>query len=223
MLVDPKWFGRLPPKEWKNYTYSTTKNFADFLNLSDISLFQRKIFIKDLICNKELSLTDGLVVLRSKLLTPTNDPQGGRKKDRQSTVAGAKQSPKKEPDLICDFYNRDGTTAEMCGNAACCISDYMAGRGFFYFSFLLGRETVAMAKNDKGKWGISLTGNPFPKGDFPFEFKGERYAYTLISSGVPHAVIECPLGGKVLDLQNPGELRPLAKKLRFQNPKSNQG
>lgn len=228
LLADQKCFGKAPPQEWQDHAHPTTKSFTDFLNLTNTTLSKRKIFMESLLSNKELSLTDGLVVVRPKALNPAeiHDLENGMKKiiqKEKTAAAGIKQSHKQEPNFICDFYNRDGSTAEMCGNAACCIADYMASMTGSCSSFRLGKETVAVIQNAKGKWGISFETHPSLEGNFPFEFKGRRYAYTLISPGVPHAVIECPLGNTELDLQNPSKLRPLSKKLRFHNPTSDQG
>ena len=192
LLVDHRWFGASPPAEWEEHSYKTKINFEDFLKLSAMPLAQRKHFIEKLISEKNLSLTDGLVILKQK------------------------------KNLSCDFYNKDGSTAEVCGNAACCISVYAESIGHPVSLFQMRKEEIKTVKNSKGQWGISLTTAPSVKGAFLFDFQGQAQTYTLISSGVPHGVIECPIEKKFFS-KIKTEFKFLAQSLRFQNPQDDKG
>ena len=176
LLADKKWFdGAEPPPEGE--AFKTEKSFEDFLNLSKSSLSQRKAFIKALLSDGELALSDGLLVLRPPL-----------KADKLKETKKAKEAV----DLACDFYNKDGSFAEMCGNAACCLAVYAKDRGLLVKTFRLGQETVKTAQSDQGEWGIALNYRPSAKRDFLHKFQRQNYSFTLISPGVPHAVIEWP-------------------------------
>ena len=114
----------------------------------------------------------------------------------------------------CDFYNRDGSQAEMCGNLSCCLILYATETGLTKnetFDFTVGKEKVKAFKHS-GKYWAGVT-NPAPvKSGFSIEFQGTKIPYSFISPGVPHGVLEWK---KQL---NPSLLRPLALKLRHNNP-----
>ena len=189
LLADSQWFGNKVPAEWKEHTYTTKKNFEDFLKLSTSSFAQRKEFMENLLANKELSLTEGLIVSKS---------------EKNSTFS-------------CDFYNKDGSRAEMCGNAACCISVYAERMSFSVKTFRLGKETLSCVAHG----GIALKKEPIPiKGTHIFNGKPEHF--TFIKPGVPHGVIECPSEGR-MSFKNKLELRQYAQSLRFKNFEGHKG
>ena len=90
------------------------------------------------------------------------------------------------------FYNADGSQPGMCGNAACCVIDYIIK------SQLTARSSVTLntrAGQIKGEWkkGKSQVFFPLPsktQGPLNISFKGEGFSYTFIDSLVPHGVIE---------------------------------
>ena len=89
----------------------------------------------------------------------------------------------------------------MCGNAACCLAFYFEAIGLPGRPFRLGKELIRTAKNPEAQsaalkpgqgrraWGAALSAAAAPQGRFPFEVQGGIRHYTLISPGVPHAVI----------------------------------
>lgn len=168
----------------KNFPWiiKTNKPYKDFLNLPELSLKNRKEFLKNL---KDRE-AEGLAVLKTS----------------SSCV------------FECDFYNRDGSQAEMCGNLSCCLMLYATETGLtknetFYFT--VGNEKVKAFKYS-GKYWAGVT-SPVPvQSEFFVEFQGAKMPYSFISSGVPHGVLEWkkPL--------NPSLLHPLALKLRYKNP-----
>ena len=174
----------------EKHSYKTKKNFEGFFKLSGLSLLKRKKFIEDLISDKELSLTDGLVILKKK----------------------------GQEEMSCDFYNKDGSTAEMCGNAACCVSTYIHWMSLPVKSFQFGEEKVSCS----AKGGISLDKIPSPLADYDFNFNGMSFSFILIKPGVPHAVLECKPKGR-LDFKDKTTLKKLAQSLRFKNPKDEKG
>ena len=84
-------------------------------------LEERKGFIQDIISQRNLALTDGLLVLRKS----------------------------KKFIFSCDFYNKDGSRAEMCGNAACCMSFYARSMSYPLGDFQLGTEIVSAQSREE--------------------------------------------------------------------------
>jgi len=86
-------------------------------------------------------------------------------------------------DFAWDFYNSDGSAAEMCGNAARAVSLYVArktGRRQLKFRTRAGEITAVVHNSDDVE--IHL---PKIKGH---EFGGE---FDFVMAGVPHAVVKC--------------------------------
>ena len=80
-----------------------------------------------------------------------------------------------------DFYNRDGSPAEMCGNAARCVGEYYfnkTGQKKLVLQTLAGIVNVEFVAPGKNK---VLLGWP--------KFIEHRDGGTLVDSGVPHLVI----------------------------------
>ena len=107
-----------------------------------------------------------------------------QQKAPSSAMSGATSA---DPVFICDFYNKDGSKADMCGNAACCLSFYAEETGLPKGDFLLGAGLVS--REDGG--GIALQA-PKPSTQQAYNFKGKKIPFHFINTGVPHAVIECP-------------------------------
>lgn len=171
------------PHDWKEHSYKTDNSFEDFAELAKLSALNRRAFIKNLISQPSLSLADGLIVLKRK----------------------------KDSFFHCDFYNKDGSTAEMCGNASCCVSMYAYWQSFPLKNFLLGETEVSCI----GKGGVIFNQPRSPILDF-----NEDYIFSFINTGVPHGVIEC---SNKLAFSNKTELKTIAKNLRFRNINKHQG
>lgn len=103
------------------------------------------------------------------------------------------------PSNTCDlkwlFYNADGSPAEMCGNAACCVTDYIFKKKLLpckQHSLIL--ETAAQnikGELKKGRAHIFLKQSETTQGPFKEIFnKDEKVSYFFINSSVPHAVIK---------------------------------
>ena len=123
-------------------------------------------------------------------------------------------SPSKTYAFTCDFYNRDGSSAEMCGNLSCCLIFYtletkLTKNEIFYF--MLGKEKIKAIKHS-GKYWASIIRPSSVKSGFSVEFQDTIISYNFISPGVPHGVVEWK--GHI----DPSFLYPLAQKLRHGNP-----
>ena len=122
--------------------------------------------------------------------------------------------------FACDFFNRDGSTAEMCGNAACCMARYGKETGGFSqasFSFPFGKTLLNGECDKNNQYWIQMNTPPPPLFNLPFSFQKKIYKYALICPGVPHGVLKWkpPL--------QPEKLLPLARELRHKNLKDKNG
>ena len=183
LLADQKNFSvdSLDPV-WKDHSYITDKNFEEFVNLAESSLPYRKIFIKELLVHPGLSFADGMIVLKRK----------------------------EKSAFHCDFYNKDGSKAEMCGNAVCCVSMYAHWQSFPLKTFYFGETKISC---------VERGGIVFKQPEAILDFK-EDYSFSFINTGVPHGVIEC---SNKLSFSKKTELKAIAKKLRFRNIEKNSG
>lgn len=160
------------------------------------------------------SLSERSLEERTKFLKKL---QFGNHKDFDGLVV-IKESDKYP--LVCDFFNCDGSFADMCGNAACCLAFYgkelMRITEGSSFKFLFGKKLIVGEYENNQIW-IKINS---PKVEFfskPFIFQNRSYSYSLIISGVPHGVIKKE-GPLLTD-----SLRPVASMLRYKNPKSEFG
>ena len=189
LLADEKFFGKKTPLEWGKHFYRTNKKFESFKQLAEESPSHRKIFLKKLLSVKELSLADGLVIAQWRALR-----------------------------LFCDFYNKDGSRAGFCGNAACCVSVYAKGMSPSLKTFRLGRERVSCAKGG----GIVFKKKPGSIFKQDCTFNGEPIQWSFVNTGVPHGVIRCSSASSV-SFKNKSQLKELAQSLRFKNVRGYQG
>lgn len=122
-----------------------------------------------------------------------------------------------------DFYNRDGSNAEMCGNAARCAAALILK---FIPNVDPSLNDLTALKNQKVDFetvagnvrGDTLSGSevtilmPSPKNlieKFVTVADEKKGTYFFVDSGVPHIVI------KINDLAGREQLRSISKKLRF--------
>lgn len=88
-----------------------------------------------------------------------------------------------------DFYNSDGSQAEMCGNAARAVAQYFAhtqGQTQFEFKTLIGAIKAHVENPERFKGQVSVT-LPLWK---DLKTHNSPYQFMFINTGVPHAVIE---------------------------------
>ena len=185
LLVDKQNFNKAQLElDWGKNIYKTDHSFEDFTALAQLDISNRKSFLNNLISQPSLSLMDGLIVLK-----------------RNS-----------ESRFDCDFYNKDGSKAEMCGNAACCVSVYAEWLNFPLKNLVLGETKLSCLK--EGGVILQETNTSI------LELKEKDCKFHFINTGVPHGVIECP---DELSFSNKIELKKLAQKLRYKNINGNKG
>ena len=110
-----------------------------------------------------------------------------------------------------DFYNRDGSSAEMCGNAARCMGFYVLNylkykEPEFTFQTLAGLVAVKTLSN--GEFSVRMPEHQILRLGAEETVEGQIVKYSYVNTGVPHAVIET-------DDLNLMRLRPLVKVFRF--------
>lgn len=123
-----------------------------------------------------------------------------------------KKTSEENLDFVWEFYNKDGSSAEMCGNAARCMAAYVRD----YLGF---RNSQVRFQTLAGPVSVSY----LPNGEFAVEMpssstivswlsetlsSGSSFTFAPINTGVPHAVVQ------VDHLQESG-LTPFIEKLRF--------
>ena len=96
-------------------------------------------------------------------------------------------------DFEWDFYNADGSVAEMCGNAARCVASFAHTRGFaeadLRFGTLAGTISAKVFPKEN-RVDITMTNISDEKWDQTVTTKSSgEISYCYINSGVPHVVI----------------------------------
>ena len=99
----------------------------------------------------------------------------------------------KKADFRWDFYNADGSRAEMCGNGGRCVARFAFSRkiagarmsfetlaGIIHASVSGRCVKLQLTRPKESASGRSLT------------LAGKKYAYSFINTGVPHAVFFVP-------------------------------
>lgn len=98
-----------------------------------------------------------------------------------------------EFDFAWDFYNSDGSRAEMCGNGARCVARYAAkiGAAGSSMTFRSLAGPIRAELTDRGA-KVRLTDVRLPEGEEVITVSGQSLRLWSLNSGVPHAVIEVP-------------------------------
>ncbi len=107
-----------------------------------------------------------------------------------------RRSELEKVDMAWDFFNSDGSTAEMCGNAARCVIRYATERHFSLGTVLAMETKAGIVKGKLLPNDISEV-TMFPMKDTGFDIE-EKILSTeknvfqtlCVNTGVPHAVIE---------------------------------
>lgn len=197
ILADQRWFKTEDPSiedlskvknDWRDFSYSSPLPFDAFKALSQKNPLERKKTLDLLLSKPPLALADGLIVLKNLYAEP----------------------------LIFDFYNKDGSQAEMCGNATCCLSYYLNQLGLNVKEFYLGNQKVFL--DSKGSVVLE-------KPTKETLYKTEPFPYYFVDTGVPHGVVPCNelifpshnSPGSGSSFENTKQLKEKAQALRFKN------
>ena len=99
----------------------------------------------------------------------------------------------KEADFKWDYYNSDGSEAQMCGNGMRCFAKYVFEKGFtdqISFSVMTKAGIITPKINDDGTVTVDM-GKPFIPNRLKEELTvdSKKLTYTYIETGNPHCVI----------------------------------
>jgi diaminopimelate epimerase len=101
--------------------------------------------------------------------------------------------PSRTADFRWDFYNADGSRAEMCGNGGRCAARFAAARK------IAGREMsfettagIIHAAVSGRRVKLQMTRPAGLAVDRELTLAGRRYVYSFLDTGVPHAVLFVP-------------------------------
>lgn len=124
-------------------------------------------------------------------------------------------------DYIWDFYNADGSTADMCGNAARCAalfaSEYLSASLTGSYKFKTGAgEVIAQVLGDERVRVL------MPKVKDYQEFKnleidGHPHTFAYVNSGVPHLVMQ------LSNYKHAADLKEMARKARHHKDLGSEG
>ena len=119
-------------------------------------------------------------------------------------------------DVFMDYWNADGSVAEMCGNGVRCVAKYVADRGLIMGDIvrvdtrggvkpveIVGRDAAGRVERVRVDMGSPVVG----KVDWPLDVDGQTHNVTTLSMGNPHAVI-------VVDEVADADLEPLGRALQ---------
>lgn len=93
-------------------------------------------------------------------------------------------------DFQWDFYNSDGSSAEMCGNAARCVARFAFDEKIAdsEMTFLSIAGPITARVSDDGQVEIE-TGTMKVDPEESLEWDGKSWTFQRINSGVPHSII----------------------------------
>jgi len=117
----------------------------------------------------------------------------------------------KELDFAWDFYNSDGSRAEMCGNAARAVSLYASQalkKKSLKFRSSLGEVLATVKSADSVE--VRLPKVAENQWNQLIEWQGAKLNYDFVRAGVPHAVVRVP------NLENRQRLREFALEIKRQ-------
>lgn len=115
-----------------------------------------------------------------------------------------------------DFYNNDGSSAEMCGNAARCVARYAVDHALSEkkSKFLSATGPIEFEVHQNHQVQIKMSP---AKVVVVQEKLNENIDYSIINTGVPHVVI------RLKDFSDKEQLYALAKDLRYPKQLNSKG
>lgn len=116
-------------------------------------------------------------------------------------------------DFNWDFYNNDGSSAEMCGNAARCAASFVADRLAVKkptVKFKTGAGPVSTEKLADGRIRVLMP--PLTVNQSHYELKthtGVSEVFFFVNTGVPHLV------QKIHEISDTENMKDMAREIRF--------
>ena len=125
-------------------------------------------------------------------------------------------TPQPKGPVLWEFFNSDGSKANMCGNAACCIIDYVYKKKITSkktFSFQIKNKILEGCLNKKGLAQLKMEKPLFVQKRGSVVIHGKKTFFSHVHSGVPHLLIE--------ENKDFKKLKKTAQDLRKKYPDSN--
>lgn len=101
-----------------------------------------------------------------------------------------------QADFGWDFYNADGSTAEMCGNAARCVGLWVHKNWQWERAFKFATQAGIITAQAHSPEQVEVTTTPIQSAEFEQKIRifDQDIDYAFINSGVPHLVIRLDNG-----------------------------
>jgi len=113
-----------------------------------------------------------------------------------------------QADWAWDFYNSDGSAAEMCGNGARCFARYVRSVTGLDRDFTFETKAgIITAKFQGDRVAVSLTKPTDLKLNQTIALVGGEVTVHSVNTGVPHAILYVPDADKAMVLQSGAEIR----------------
>lgn len=102
------------------------------------------------------------------------------------------KDPGGQADFKWDFYNADGSHAEMCGNAARCAALYFQDRmgGKAKCTFMTAAGLIAAEVHEGGHVEVLMPALPEDGKFIEIALNGRKEEFFFVNTGVPHLVVE---------------------------------
>lgn len=99
--------------------------------------------------------------------------------------------PAKDADWAWEFYNQDGSRAEMCGNAARCAGLWAARQtgAWRKFRFLTPAGPVSAERTGDGRIEVTMPAAKLLGENLALDMGGKKVQVDWVNSGVPHALV----------------------------------
>ncbi|QTA88568.1 diaminopimelate epimerase [Desulfonema magnum] len=160
-------------------------------------------------CGNDFIIIDN----RKKIVEETNFSQFVANVCRRKMSAGADGlilvEPSETADFKWQFFNSDGTRAEMCGNGARCAARFAYVNGIAGPEMSFETEVGLISAhviNDRVK--INVPDPTALRTDFPLELEEKQLSVSRVNTGVPHVIIET-------DSPDDAQVIKLGREIRF--------
>lgn len=124
-------------------------------------------------------------------------------------------------DYTWDFYNADGSTADMCGNAARCsalyVNEYLSAAVTGTYKFKTGAgQVVAQVLGDERVRVLMPPVKSYQEFK-TLEIDGHPHTFSYVNSGVPHLVMQ------LTNYKHAADLKEMARKARHHKDLGTEG
>ncbi|MEK6774792.1 MAG: diaminopimelate epimerase [Bdellovibrionota bacterium] len=134
--------------------------------------------------------TDTAKLSKTKLAHQLCDPNSGPGADG---VLYLKKDKTGEVDYVWDFYNADGSSAEMCGNAARCAGQYCYEELKFVKKKIIFKTRsgiISCEKNEDNQFVVEMPSAKIIENEMQLSTATSAEKFMYVDVGVPHLVIE---------------------------------